>query len=168
MANPNLSAPTPQTADGRPDLSGLWAISGLGFATNITDVELRPAAKAIFQKRLETYGSEDPAANCLPEGPRASLAGLDPSRIVQTPTMTVVLYESGPYRVVYTDGRSLPKDLNPTWMGYSIGRWDGDTFVVETAGYNDRTWLDFVGRPHTEAPLPNDFIARISATWIWR
>jgi hypothetical protein len=148
---PNLNGPVPRAADGHPDLSGFWSINGLGYATNITDVELLPAAKAIFKKRLETYGSDDPASNCLPEGPRSGLAGLDPLRIVQTPAMTVVLYEAGSYRVIYTDGRPLPKDQNPTWMGYSIGRWDGDTFVAETAGFNDRTWLDFNGRPHTEA-----------------
>ena len=148
---PNLNAPAPRTADGHADLSGLWSISGLGYATNITDVELLSAAKALFQKRFETYGADDPGTNCLPEGPRAGLAGLDPLRMVHTPAMTVILYEAGPYRVIYTDGRPLPKNQNPTWMGYSIGRWDGETFVVETVGYNDRTWLDFGGRPHTEA-----------------
>jgi hypothetical protein len=148
---PNLKAPVPRTADNHPDLSGMWSISGLGYATNITDVEMLPEAKAVFQKRLETYGHDDTAANCFPEGPRTSLAGLDPLRIVQTPVMTVMLYEAGNYRVIYTDGRPLPKDQNPTWMGYSIGRWNGDTFVVETTGFNDRTWLDFNGHPHTEA-----------------
>jgi hypothetical protein len=148
---PNLSAPAPRTADGKPELSGMWNIGGLGSATNITDVEMRPAAQAIFKKRLETYGTDDPAASCLPEGPRSGLAGLDPLRIIQGPNMVVVLYEAGTFRQIFTDGRPLPKDMNPTWMGYSVGRWDGDTFVVETAGYNDKTWLDFVGRPHTEA-----------------
>lgn len=148
---PNLNAPTPRAPDGHADLSGLWSINGLGYATNITDVELLPAAKALFQKRLETYGSDDPVSSCLPEGPRSALAGLDPLRIVQTPAMVVMLYEAASYRVIYTDGRPLPKDQNPTWMGYSIGRWDGDTFVVETVGFNDRTWLDFSGRPHSEA-----------------
>jgi hypothetical protein len=148
---PNLGAPAPRAADGRPDLSGLWSISGLGYATNITDVEMLPAAKTIFQKRLETYGSDDPGANCLPEGPRLGLAGLDPLRIVQTPALMVFLSETGTYRAIYSDGRPLPKAQNPTWMGYSIGRWDGDTFVVDTVGFNDRTWLDFLGHPHTEA-----------------
>jgi hypothetical protein len=104
----------------------MWSFSGLGYATNITDVEMLPAAKAVCQKRLATYGREDTASNCFPEGPRAS-------------------------PVIHTDGRPLPTDQNPTWMGYSIGRWDGDTFVVETTGFNDRTWLDFNGHPHTEA-----------------
>jgi hypothetical protein len=148
---PNLTAPTPRTADGKPDLSGMWQMAGLGHATNMNDAELLPDAQAIYQKRLETYGHEDPASNCLPEGPRSGLAGLDPLRIIQARNITTVLYETGTFRLIYTDGRPLPKDMNPTWMGYSIGRWEGDTFVVQTAGYNERTWLDFTGRPHSEA-----------------
>ena len=148
---PNLSAPAPRTADGKPDLSGLWIIGALGHATNITNVEMLPWAQKVHKERLATYGHEDPVVSCLPEGPRAGLHGLEPVRIVQVPTMTLVLYESSPMRQIFTDGRALPKDLNPTWMGYSIGRWDGDTFVVETTGYNDKTWLDFSGHPHSEA-----------------
>jgi hypothetical protein len=148
---PQLTAHAPRAADGKPDLSGMWTLSGLGSATNITDVQMLPAADAIYRKRLETYANDDPSIGCLPEGPRTGLAGLDPFRIVQSRYMTIVLNEDGPYRQIFTDGRPLPKDMNPTWMGYSIGRWDGDTFVVTTAGYNDKTWLDFVGHPHSEA-----------------
>jgi hypothetical protein len=148
---PNMKAPAPRTAEGRPDLSGMWAADGLGHATNITDVEMTPTAQAILKQRIETYGAGDPGANCLPEGPRAGLSGLEPLRIVQTRNMTVVLHEAGTFRVIHTDGRKPPKDMNPTWMGYSVGRWEGETFVVETAGFNDRTWLDFSGRPHSEA-----------------
>src|SRR4029077_6583700 len=148
---PNLTAPPPRTADGKLDLSGMWSIGGLGHATNITEVEMLQDAQTLYEKRLETYGNEDPAANCLPEGPRSGISGLDPLRIIQTRYLTTVLYETGQFRLIYTDGRPLPKDMTPTWMGYSIGRWEGDTFVVETAGYNDRTWLDFTGRPHSEA-----------------
>jgi hypothetical protein len=73
-------------------------------------------------------------------------------KIVQTPNLVVVLYEYETiYRQIFTDGRGLPEDPNPTWMGYSIGHWDGDTLVVATAGYNDRTTLDLGGHPHTEA-----------------
>jgi hypothetical protein len=148
---PNLAAPAPRTADGKPDLTGMWNIGALGHATNMADAEMLPAAQAIYEKRLETYGADDPATNCLPEGPRSGLAGLDPMRIIQSRNMTTMLYETGQFRLIYTDGRPLPKEMTPTWMGYSIGRWEGDTFVVETAGYNDRTWLDFKGRPHSEA-----------------
>ena len=75
-----------------------------------------------------------------------------PVKIVQTPSLVVLLYEYQTiYRQVFLDGRALPDDPNPTWMGYSVGRWDGDTFVVTTAGYNDKTTLDLGGHPHTEA-----------------
>ena len=148
---PNLTAPAPRTADGKPDLSGMWQIGGLGYATNITDGEMLPWAQQLFKKRLETYGNDDPAGGCLPEGPRSSLAGLDPLRIIQAPNMVAILYETGTFRQVFTDGRPLPKDPNPTWMGYSVGRWEQDTLVVDTAGYNDKTWLDFNGHPHSEA-----------------
>ncbi|HKF65961.1 MAG TPA: DUF3471 domain-containing protein, partial [Vicinamibacterales bacterium] len=107
------------------------------------------------------YANDDPAANCLPEGPRSGLAGLDPLRIIQTRYLTAVLYEAGQFRLIHTDGRALPKEMTPTWMGYSIGRWEGDTFVVETAGYNDRTWLDFGGRPHSEALRVTERFKRI-------
>ena len=148
---PNLTAPAPRTADGKPDLSGLWVINGLGHATNLADADMLPEAQALYKNRLETYANDDPAAKCLPEGPRTGLPGLEPLRIIQTRYLRAVLYEAGQFRLIHTDGRALPKDMTPTWMGYSIGRWDGDTFVVETAGYNDRTWLDFGGRPHGEA-----------------
>ena len=148
---PNLSAPAPRTSDGKPDLSGIWSIDGLGFATNITNTPMLPWAEKVYKARAETYGRDDPGVRCLPDGPRASLSGLDPFRLIQTPTMVVILHEPGTTRQIFTDGRKLPKDPQPTWMGYSIGRWEGETFVVETAGFNDKTWLDFMGHPHTEA-----------------
>jgi hypothetical protein len=148
---PNLTAPTPRTADRTPDLSGVWIISGLAAATSITDVEMLPWAQAIYKERQATYFHDDPASNCLPEGPRSGLAGLEPVRIVQTKHLIVMLYEPGAVRHIFLDGRPHPKDPNPTWMGYSVGRWERDTLVVETTGFNDRTWLDFSGHPHSEA-----------------
>jgi hypothetical protein len=148
---PNLTAPAPRAADGKPELSGIWLMGGLGTVTNITDVEMRPEARAIFEKRRENYAQDDPSVSCLPEGPRSAINGLDPFRIIQSRNMTIVLHEPGTYRVIHTDGRPLPKDMTPTWMGYSIGRWEGETFVVTTAGYNDRTWLDWAGHPHSDA-----------------
>jgi hypothetical protein len=148
---PDLTAPAPRTADGKPDLSGVWGINGLGYSTNITSVEMQPWAQKIYETRQATYGHEDPASNCLPEGPRAALAGLEPFRIVQTPHVSFFMYESSPNRQIFTDGRKLPTDPAPSWMGYSVARWEGDTFVVDTTGYNDRTWLDFAGHPHSEA-----------------
>jgi hypothetical protein len=148
---PNLTAPAPRGADGKPDFSGLWQIEGFGYANNITDVDMLPWAQALYKQRLETYGHDDPAVRCLPEGPRTGIAGLDPLRIIQSPHLMAILYEPGPVRQVFLDGRPLPKDPNPTWMGYSVGRWDGDALVIDTVGYNDKTWLDFNGHPHSDA-----------------
>jgi hypothetical protein len=149
---PNLAAPAPRTPDGKPDLSGVWSIGGLAYAANITDVEMLPWAKEIYKHRLDTYANDDPGVICLPEGPRAGLAGLDPIRIVQSPHLLHIVYEGGsPTREIHLDGRALPVDPTPTWMGYSTARWDGDTLVIDTAGYNDKTWLDFNGHPHSEA-----------------
>ena len=125
---PDLAAAAPRTSDGKPDLSGVWTIGGLHFATNITDVEMLPWAKELYKHRLETYANDDPGVSCLPEGPRAGLAGLDPIRIVQSPHLLVITSEGGnPAREVHLDGRPLPVDPTPTWMGYSSGHWDGDT-----------------------------------------
>jgi hypothetical protein len=148
---PDLAAPAPRLPGGTPDLSGLWQFGGLGHATNITTVEMQPWAKAVYARRLEAFGHDDPAVGCLPEGPRSGIAGLEPLRLVQTAHMMVVLYETGAVRQIYLDGRPFPKDPTPSWMGYSVGHWDGDTLVVETMGYNDKTWLDFSGHPHSEA-----------------
>ena len=148
---PNLAAPAPRTADRKPDLSGMWNIGGLGAVANITEVEMLPWAQALYKERQATHFHDDPAANCLPEGPRSGISGLEPLRIVQTKHLIVILYETGATRQVFLDGRPHPKDPTPTWMGYSVGRWEGDTLVVETTGFNDRTWLDFGGHPHSEA-----------------
>ena len=110
-----------------------------------------PWAQKVYEARSATYGHEDPAVNCLPEGPRAGLAGLEPFRIVQTPYVSFFLYETSPVRQVFSDGRKPPVDPTPTWMGYSVARWEGETLIVETSGYNDKTWLDFTGHPHSEA-----------------
>ena len=86
----------------------------------------------------------------LPQGaPRRSTRG-GYAKVIQTPTLIVILYEDLSYRQIHMDGRTLPKEPHPTFMGYSVGRWDGDTLVVETIGFNDRMWLDFGGHPLTE------------------
>jgi len=113
----------------------------------------RPAAKALFMQRAVNLRHDNPVTNCLPAGPQAIFAAGSTRfyRIVQSPSVIALLYELGDFRQIYTDGRQLPKDPNPTWMGYSVGHWDGDTLVVESFGFNDRTWLDHDGHPHTEA-----------------
>jgi hypothetical protein len=151
---PNLAAPTPRTHSGTPDLSGIWRLNGIGYVFNIfgsQHVEMLPWAQAVYSKRSMNLAKDSPDTNCLPPGPHAGLFGMAPVKFVQTSGLLLILYEDAPTRQVFMDGRGLPEDPNPTWMGYSVGRWDGDTLVVESAGFNDRTWLDFTGHPHTEA-----------------
>jgi hypothetical protein len=162
---PNLAAPAPKTADGKPDLSGLWRMNGLGYVFNILGnqpVDMLPWARDVYAKRSVGFGKDSPDSNCLPPGPSAGLFGMEPTKFIQTKNLLLILYEEAPTRQVFLDGRPLPTDPNPTWMGYSVGRWDGDTLVVETAGYNDRTWLDVTGHPHTEALHVTERFRRLS------
>jgi hypothetical protein len=161
----NLNAPAPRAADGHPDLSGLWQLGvEAGYAANVTaDLPasaVQVAAAALSRQRLGDFGKDDPEiTGCKPGGPRhISHGGL--TKIIQTPSLVVFLFEDLSYRQIFLDGRKLPEDPNPTWMGYSIGRWEGDTLVVDTAGFNDRTWLDFAGHPHTEALMMTERFSR--------
>jgi len=159
---PNLSAPAPHTADGKPDLSGIWRAGRTGeygydfnVAASLKPEDIQPWAEALRQQRVQDFRKDSPLARCLPVSvPFLNFRGL--SQIVQTPGLIVVLHESpnSPHRTIYTDGRQLPKDpgdLNPTWLGYSVGRWEGDTLVVDSAGFNDLGWLDVGGHPQTES-----------------
>jgi hypothetical protein len=155
---PNLSAPAPRTADGKPDLSGVWNGPGPGsydrnVARDLSAREIQPWAEALYQQRVRDMGKDAPRATCLPD-PFPYYHMVDLARFVQTPGLIVVLYQgttNSVHRTIFTDGRELPKDPNPTWLGYSVGHWEGDTLVVDTAGFNDRSWLDIEGHPHTEA-----------------
>ena len=155
---PNLAAPAPRTSDGKPDLSGIWRGPGGGnydrnVARDLKPGDIQPWAEALYQKRVRDMGKDAPRANCLPD-PFPYYHVVDLARFVQTPGLIVVLYQgttNSVHRTIFTDGRKLPVDPNPTWMGYSVGRWEGDTLVVDTAGFNDRGWLDIEGHPHTEA-----------------
>ncbi len=153
----DLSAPTPRLADGKPDLSGVWMPRNTGALFYVTEAlkpeDIRPWAAALYKQREDNFRNDTDGIHCLPPGPKAGIAvGNFPMKVVQTPNLVVVLYEYQTlFRQIFTDGRGLPEDPNPTWMGYSVGHWDGDTLVVTTAGYNDRTSLDLAGHPHTEA-----------------
>ena len=154
---PNLTAPAPRMPDGKPDLSGLWRPDLTPYRFDVimdpkNEDIFRPAAEQLFLQRAVNLRHDNPVTHCLPPGPQAIFAAGSTRyyRIVQSPAVLALLYELGNFRQIYTDGRQLPKDPNPTWMGYSIGHWDGDTLVVETAGFNDKTWLDMVGHPHSE------------------
>jgi hypothetical protein len=96
------------------------------------------------------FGKDSMETLCLPMGPAYLTTRYRMNRIVQTPAVVAFLYEDGQHREIWLDGRSLEPDPNPTWMGYSVGRWDGDVLVVESNGYTERSWLDFDGHPHTE------------------
>ena len=156
---PNLSAPTPRTADGKPDLSGLWTKFS-SYRDNITkDVDpanIQPWAKALVQQRVEDLAKDHMSARCLPLGPGyatdtdGNAGGL--MKIVQTPSLILILNPDLTYRQVFMDGRPLETNpITPSWMGYSVGHWEPDALVVESSGFNERTWLDYNGHPHTEA-----------------
>jgi hypothetical protein len=155
---PNLTAPTPKTADGKPDLSGIWEPNGIKYLINIAadlkpaDVPFTPEAQSLYKMRVETMGKDDPDARCLPSGMPRKDAITSPYKILQSPGLLVFLYESRTtFRQVFLDGRALPKDVQPTWDGYSVGHWEGDTLVVETTGMNGLTWLDSNGHPLSDA-----------------
>ena len=113
---------------------------------------MRPAARELFRLNVEKK-SRSSSARCLPQGlPRTDINSYAPFKIIQTPGVIAVLYEvDNTHRQIYTDGRPLPVDPQPTWGGYSIGRWEGDVLVVDAAGFNDETWLDSGGHPHSSA-----------------
>jgi hypothetical protein len=120
------------------------------IAADLKPDEIQPWARALVEERMEDLGKGHMAVQCLPWGPSYSTSERL-VKIVQTPGLILMLDEGLAYRQVFMDGRPLEADPNPSWMGYSIGRWEGDTLVVESFGFNDQTWLDSAGHPHTEA-----------------
>lgn len=157
----NLAAPALRTSEGKPDFSGVWEQYGEfdmpKYLLDITadmkpgQVPLQPWAASLLQKRAENHSIDHPGARCLPSGIPEKEAVPAPIKIVQTPDLIVMLYESRTiFRQVFMDGRSFPADPQPAWQGYSIGRWDGDTLVIETRGFRDENWLDMAGHPGTD------------------
>ena len=155
---PNLEAPAPRTPDGRPVLGGLGKTVPARLIVDVTaglprgeKLPYQPWAEAVYKERLSNLGKDDPTSNCIVGGvPRSDFVPY-PFKILEMPGMVVILYEAiHSYRQIFTDGRSLPKDPSPAWFGYSVGRWERDAFVVESAGFNDNVWLDNNGNPATE------------------
>ena len=158
---PNLTAPAPKTADGKPDLSGIW-VTKAGYTGNIArdlkpgEVSFTPWAAELYKHRQDTLSKDDPQGYCVLSGvPREHVVPY-PFKILNSTSgnggMIAILYEAlHSYRQIFLDGRKLPKDPNPTWMGYSVGRWDGDTLVVDSSGFVDNNWLDNGGHMGTEA-----------------
>jgi hypothetical protein len=176
---PNLSAPTPRTADGRVDLSGIWEVTPetvmptdgrvrSKFVYNIAAARpggapFQPWARAVWDARQKALGVGAPTERCLPHGiPDAMLTATLPFKIVQNPALTIILFEEfNNWRQVFTDGRQLPVEPQPAWLGYSVGKWEGDTFVIETSGFNDKSWLDAGGTPHTDALRTTERLRRL-------
>ena len=153
---PNLSGPAPKAPDGKPDLSGIWVPPNGKYLPNLAvdgiDVPFQPWARDLYRKRQESNGMGRPSERCLTHGVTDFDALASPRRIIQTPGMIAILFEAyNHYRQIFLDGRPLPPATQPAFLGYSVGKWQGDTLVVDTTGFNDRGWLDDGGHPQTEA-----------------
>jgi hypothetical protein len=158
----DMNAPPRRMADGHIDLSGFWMPTDvvrhlLNLASDMKPGEINPLltpwAQEVYKERIDNNGKDHPGVSCLPSGIPEKLNIPDGLKVVHTPDLLLFLYESRTiYRQVFTDGRPLPPaDVQPTWMGYSIGKWEGDTMVVETKYQNGKTWLDMRGLPATES-----------------
>ena len=167
----DLKAPTPKTADGKPDFSGIWTAEdnrpcppggcldmkagqefvNIGWSLKSGLPYQKWAADIVTTRRAEN-GKDDPTSRCLPGGVVKGHTTPLFRKIVQVPGLVVILNETNAsYRQIFTDGRPLPVDPEPSWDGYSSGRWEGDTLVVQTAGFRDGLWLDRSGSPLTES-----------------
>jgi hypothetical protein len=178
---PNLTGPTPRTADGKPDLAGNWirgdgqlgpagggTLTGpapafsagpptttfRNVAANIKEgLPLQPWAADLLKTRNAANSKDNPDAHCLPMGLMQFHNHGMPRKMIQTPGLVAIAYE-GNYglRYIFMDGRTLPtSDAQPWWYGYSVGRWEGDTLVVESTGFKDDGWLDIIGNPMTDS-----------------
>jgi hypothetical protein len=146
------SRPVPRLAGGKPDLSGVWVEIDDPYPET---PQVLPWAAALIKERSENNGRDAPHNHCLP-GPPPAPGSAAPfiEKFVQTGSLVVILFEDVPgFRQVFLDGRGHPSNWDPTWMGHSLGKWEGDVLVVDTVGFNDRSWLGGIGGgpiPHTE------------------
>src|SRR5215469_6698454 len=175
-AKPDMNGPTPKAADGHPDISGVWdrgmppgarppAPSSTGFGNTPPPgprpfqdlpsmlpggLPMQPWAAELRHKRLEQNSKDQPDAHCLPLHPVQLHSHPQPRKIIQTPNEVMIIYEANDgLRQIFTDGRALPSDPEPWWFGYSVGKWDGDTLVVNSIGFRDMSWIDEEGTPMT-------------------
>ena len=179
---PDLSAPAPKTRDGKPDLSGIWeaeknrqcppeGCADMQAPQEFFDIAWKlkvplpyqPWAAGLVKARKAAGGRDDPTIRCLPLGVVKSHTSPLMRKIVQTPGLIVILNEANAsYRQIFTDGRPLPEDPQPSWNGYSVGKWDGDTLVVQTIGFRDEMWLDRNGNPLTDAAKITERLRRVN------
>jgi hypothetical protein len=168
VAKDGHNRPAPRLPDGHPDLGngkGSWNpriianIAGAGEnparspVEKTVDVPFQPWAKKLYEQHLASLQKDDPEGRCLPPGIPRMMATPFPFQIFQLPDRVLFVFEGGAHvwRAIFMDGRGHPSDPNPSFLGDSIGRWDGDTLVVDVVGFNDQTWLDQDGHPHTES-----------------
>jgi hypothetical protein len=183
---PNLAASAPRLTNGKPDFSGIWVsarklpctpevskfvdcgleIGGSPLALNLgTDLTgslpYQPWAAALVKQRTADNSKDDPHARCLPDNPPRPYGLPHLTKAVHTPGLLVLLNEvNAMYRQIFTDGRPLPSDPNPSWNGYSTASWEGDTLVAKTSGFRDGLWLDMAGSPLTDAARMTERIRR--------
>jgi hypothetical protein len=179
---PDLGAACPRTPDGKPDLSGLWAMQtkregnpnfpgcvavsdqfvniGAGLKEGLP---YQAWAANLVKARSTEQRVNDPMSRCAPIGPVRLHTWNGPRKIAQTPGLLILMNELGTsFRQIYTDGRPLPADPNPSWNGYSAGKWEGDTLVVHTSGFRNGIWLDATGNPMTDAAKITERFHRIN------
>lgn len=183
---PNLQAPTPRTAEGRPDFSGIWMMGSdrpcpdlIRDGTDCIEKDLpsfqavnigynvpgglpyQPWAAALVRQRTSDFSKDDPHVRCLPSNPPRIWTLPHRQKIIQTPGLIAVLNEfSTSYRQIFTDGRALPVDPTPSWNGYSTARWQSNTLVVDTIGLRGDAWLDSSGSPISEEGRLSERIRR--------
>ena len=167
----NLLARAPRARNGKPDLSGIWRAAPdpqgkpegvenevfprnfLNMAKDLKPEELllRPTADTLFKERVQSEGKLAPEARCIPVGVPGINTFPLAFKILQMPRLIIMLFEKDTtYRQIFMDGRPLPQDPNPSFMGYSVGRWEGDTLVVESVGFRNGGWLDRMGHPFSD------------------
>jgi hypothetical protein len=179
---PDLAAACPRTADGKPDLSGLWVMPTrregnanfpgcepvsdefVNIAATLKDgLPYQAWAADLVKTRQTEQRVNDPLSHCAPVGPVRLHTFPGMRKVAQTPGLLILMNELGTnYRQIFTDGRPLPEDPNPSWNGYSIGKWEGDTLVVHTIGFRDGIWLDATGNPMTDSAKITERFRRIN------
>jgi hypothetical protein len=185
---PDLTAPTPRHPDGKPDFSGLWhagnrnpctpgtgdfivcesEIGGSSLGGNLGrnlpgGLPYQPWAAKLAQERLAEFSRDDPHVRCLPDNPPRSWTLPHLTKIIHNPKLIALLYEvNAMYRQIFIDGRPFPQDMNPTWNGYSVGHWEGDSLVVETRGFRDNLWIDSGGSPMSDVARMTEKMRRPS------
>jgi hypothetical protein len=151
------AADIPRLPDGKPDLNGVWERPFVPDMTKNGKNQQGMAVLPFTPAYAEKFKSYDPAkfdytGHCLPQGLTRQMNSPFPLRIVQTPKIVTILYEAwNVFEIIYADGRDHPKDWDPNWIGHQIGKWEGDMFIVDSTGFNEKTNLDTVGHPHSDA-----------------